>query len=78
MFFQKKIQNPGTVPGTRVPSSPKNSGLPKVVPWDTNPWDSKDCDKNRGDSLGIMSFGTQVPGTKIVGTAMAVPSHAHP
>ena len=44
--------------GSRVPSSPKNSGCPKVVPWDTNPWDSWDWDKNRWDSSGILSFGT--------------------
>ena len=36
-FFFKKFQNAGTVPGTRVPSSPKNFGCPKFVPWDTNP-----------------------------------------
>ena len=44
--FFEKFRNPGTVPGTRVPSSPKNFGSPKVVPeilssspWDKNPWD---------------------------------------
>ena len=72
MFFQK-LQNPGTVPRTRVPDSPKNSGCPKVVPWDTNPWDSLNWDKNRWDSPGISSFGTQVPRTKIVGNGSLVP-----
>ena len=71
--FFEKFRNPGTVPGTRVPSSPKNSGSPKVVPWDANPWDSWDWDKNPWDSPGILSFGTQVPGTKIVGTGSPVP-----
>ena len=56
--FFEKFRNPGTVPGTRVPSSPK------VVPWDANPWDSWDWDENPWDSPGILSFGTQLPGTK--------------
>ena len=71
--FFEKFRNPGTVPGTRVPSNPKNSGSPKVVPWDANPWDSWDWDKNPWDSPGILSFGTQVPGTKILGTGSPVP-----
>ena len=60
-------------PGEGVPSSPKNSGCPKDVPWETNPWDSWDWDKNRWDSPVILSFGAQVPGTKILGTGSPVP-----
>ena len=47
--FFEKFRNPGTVPGTRVQSSPKNSGSPKDVPWEANPSDSWDWDKNPWD-----------------------------
>ena len=66
-LFLEKIRNPGTVPGTQVPSSPN------VVPWDANPWDSWDWDKNPWDSPVILSFGTQVRGTKNLGTGSPVP-----
>ena len=73
LTFQKKSKVPGLSRRTRVPSSPKNFGCPKVVPWDTNPWNSWDWDKNRWDSPGTFSFGTQIPRTKILGTVSSVP-----
>ena len=76
MFFNLILfkNDPELSHGTRIPSSTKNFGCPKVVPWDKNRWDCWDSEKISWTVPGFLALGVMSQGQKSLGCPMPIPA----